>query len=107
MISAETILHLGRPGLRQQHRLCFRASSIIRLTVLILPGLFAFLLSSCGVYSFTGASISPEVKTISIINFPNNAPLVQPTLSLELTNALKDKFSSQTNLTLVQRDGDL
>jgi hypothetical protein len=62
---------------------------------------------SCGLYSFTGASISPDVKTISIIQFPNNAPLVQPTLSQSLTLALRDKFASQTNLTLVKTNGDL
>ncbi len=28
--------------------------------------------SSCGVYSFTGASIPPEAKTISIQYFQNN-----------------------------------
>jgi len=74
--------------------------------------LFIFLiiitaLSSCGVYSFTGASISPEIKTISIQRFPNNAALVEPTLSEKITDALKDKFASQTNLTLVQSGGDL
>lgn len=63
--------------------------------------------SSCGIYSFTGASISPEVKTISIKYFPNQAPLVQATLSQVFTDALKDKFISQTNLTLVPNDGDL
>ena len=81
------------------------ACSHFRMSLLFFPMLF--MLSSCGIYSFTGASISPEVKTITITNFPNNAQLVQPTLSLELTSALKDKFTSQTNLMLVQRDGDL
>jgi|AntAceMinimDraft_16_1070373.scaffolds.fasta_scaffold15137_2 hypothetical protein len=66
-----------------------------------------FLLQSCGIYSFTGASIPPEVKTISIQYFSNNAPLVQPTLSQSFTDALKDKFTNQTNLTLVNRAGDL
>jgi hypothetical protein len=58
-------------------------------------------------YSFTGASVSPQVKTISIQYFPNNAPLVVPTLSVALTNELKDYFTSQTNLVLVDRNGDL
>jgi len=39
------------------------------------------------VYSFTGASISPEVKTISIQYFPNNAPLIEATLSQSFTDA--------------------
>ena len=64
-------------------------------------------LTACGVYSFTGASIPPEAKTISIQQFPNNAPLVQPMLSQLFTDALRDKFSSQTSLTQVAANGDL
>ncbi len=66
-----------------------------------------FLLSGCGIYSFTGASIPPEAKTVSIQYFPNNASLVEPTLSQTFTDALKDKFVSQTTLVLVQKNGDL
>jgi hypothetical protein len=58
-------------------------------------------------YSFTGASIAPEVKTLSVLTFPNYAPLIQPTLSQNFTEALKDKFQSQTNLELVTRGGDM
>ena len=63
--------------------------------------------SSCGVYSFTGASISPDIKTVSIAYFPNRAPIVQPALSQVFTEKMKDKFVSQTSLTLVNREGDL
>jgi hypothetical protein len=73
--------------------------------------LFFFLLlaqTSCKMsYSFTGASISPDVKTISIQYFANNASLVIPTLSRTFTDGLKDYFTSQTNLILVDRNGDL
>jgi hypothetical protein len=58
-------------------------------------------------YSFTGASVSPDVKTVSIQYFANNASLVVPTLSRVFTDALKDYFTSQTNLILVDRNGDL
>lgn len=64
-------------------------------------------LSACGIYSFTGASISPEVETVSIAYFQNNAAMVQPTLSNTLTEALKDRFLSQTNLDLLETNGDL
>ena len=67
-----------------------------------------FLLGSCRVnYSFTGASISPNVKTVTIQYFPNKASLVVPTLSRSLTDALRDYFTSQTNLVLVDKGGDL
>lgn len=63
-------------------------------------------LSSCGVYSFTGASTG-ESKTVSIIYFKNNAPLAPPTYSQKFTEALRDKFTSQTSLSLVTSRGDL
>lgn len=65
------------------------------------------LINGCGVYSFTGASISPDIKTISIQQFPNLAMLVQPTLSQSFTMTLRDKFASQTNLNVLQNNGDL
>jgi len=58
-------------------------------------------------YNFNGASIPPEVKTVSIQNFPNYAPTVQPTLSQVFTEKMKDKFLSQTNLKLIDRNGDI
>jgi hypothetical protein len=64
-------------------------------------------IAGCKVYSFTGASIPPEAQTISIQTFPNNASLVNPTLSVRFTNALRDRFAQQTNLNLVDRSGDL
>jgi hypothetical protein len=63
--------------------------------------------SSCGVYSFTGASISPDVKTVSVAFFENVAPLINPNLSQVFTEKLKDIFIVQTNLTLTQKNGDL
>lgn len=65
------------------------------------------ILSCTGGYSFTGADISPDIKTFSVANFENRAPLVQPTLSNVFTEALIDRFLSQTNLDVVGRDGDL
>jgi len=58
-------------------------------------------------YSFTGASISPEVQTVSIDFFPSYAPLAPPIASQFFTEAMKDIFLQQTNLTLVKQDGDL
>jgi len=63
-------------------------------------------LNGCN-YSFTGASISSEIKTVQIEYFPNRASLVQPSLSQTFTEKLKDRFVSQTNLELVKNEGDL
>lgn len=75
------------------------------LYVLVAVMLMGF--ASCGVYSFTGASIPPEAKSVSILFFPNQALLVEPTLSPVFTDALRDQFSSQTNLEMVENNGDL
>ena len=74
--------------------------------LLIFIALF-MLTDGCGIYSFTGASISPGVKTISVKYFPNNSTLVQPTLSRKITEAIRDKFTSLSNLSLVNSKGDL
>lgn len=70
--------------------------------------LFLTFATSCKVqYSFTGASIPPDVKSISIQYFPSSAPLAPPTLSQQFTEALREIFLNQTNLGLVQRNGDM
>ena len=70
--------------------------------------LVAAMLSGCTVkYSFSGASIPLEAKTVSVPYFPNNAPMVAPSLSSTLTDALQDKFARQTKLQLVSTGGDL
>ena len=48
-----------------------------------------------------------EAKSISINFFPNQAALVQPTLSQAFTEDLRNFFQSQSPLALVQRGGDL
>ncbi len=72
--------------------------------------LLLFLLGSssgCGVYSFTGASISPDVKTISISTFYKNAPLGPSNMSVLFTENIKDYFQQNTSLELVDTNGDL
>ncbi len=56
--------------------------------------------------SFTGGSTG-DAKTIQIDYFPNNAALVEPTLSNKFTESLRDLFTRQTNLSLTTANGDL
>lgn len=64
-------------------------------------------ITGCSVsYTFTGASISEEVKTISIQYFQNRASLVQPGLSQYFTDELTDKVKAQTNREMVRDFGD-
>ncbi len=59
----------------------------------------------CGCYSFSGASIPPEIKTFSLDYFPNRATLINPTLSAELTDKLRSYISSRSSL-LENTDGN-
>src|ERR1043165_1947428 len=77
------------------------------LFVSALALLVSSLFNSCGIYSFTGASIDPNVKTFTVHFINNQAPVVVPSLSQTLTDALKNKFLTSTNLSQVQSNGDL
>jgi hypothetical protein len=66
------------------------------------------LTSSCGIYSFSGASIDyARVKTVSVQYFQNRASIVQPGLSQVMTDALIDKCKAQTKLEIVGGIGDV
>lgn len=64
-------------------------------------------LSACKIYSLSGASISPDTKTVSVAYIENNAALVNPTLSQTLTESLKDRIVSQTGLQLIRTTADI
>ncbi|MDC0249707.1 LPS assembly lipoprotein LptE [Flavobacteriales bacterium] len=74
---------------------------------LVYTFILSICISSCGIYSFTGASIPAKAKTISVQYFNNKSATVQPTLSQVFTERLKDIFLEQTNLTLIEQEGDL
>ncbi|HXH18629.1 MAG TPA: LptE family protein [Chitinophagales bacterium] len=64
-------------------------------------------MSGCKVYSFTGASISPGIKTVNVQNFINQSENGNTAVGQNLTDQLKNKFVSETNLTIVNSGGDL
>lgn len=69
--------------------------------------LLAVLCTRCGIYSFSGASIPAEAKTVSVQYFPNQAQLINPLLSENFTTALRDAIMNQTSLDMVDSGGDL
>lgn len=81
-------------------------TSIFHCTAIVCVSL---LLASCGVvkYSFSGTSIQPDVQTITINYFEYKALTVNPQLSNQMTEAMKDKFRKLTKLEQVDMDGDL
>lgn len=74
-------------------------------SILLLP--LVILLSGCGVYSFTGSTLTPDMKTISIGTFYNNAALGPSTMTSLFTESIKSYFQKNTSLTFVNSNGDL
>ncbi|MBR4326655.1 MAG: LptE family protein [Bacteroidales bacterium] len=77
-----------------------------RILIAATLALVAALFTACGIYSFTGASYG-TAKTVSIDYFQNRSTYVNATLSSKITEDLKDRFMSQTPLSLVKDNGDL
>ncbi|MET1054161.1 MAG: LptE family protein [Pedobacter sp.] len=73
-----------------------------RIYLLLLLPLLA-LVNSCSV-KLNGASIPKDMKTVTVLFFENNAPLVVPTLSQDFTEALKNRIRTQTSLNIVTSD---
>ena len=78
----------------------------------LLLGLMLLGWQSCGIYSFTGASIPPGTETFQVdyfINEAGNRPgsTVEPGLDQDFTVALQDYLLNQTSLSLTSTNGDL
>ncbi len=66
-----------------------------------------FAIQSCGFYSFTGASVAPNIKTFQVNFFRNNAPIVEPGIDRLFTQTLQDLIVNQTSLDLTNQNADL
>ncbi|WP_374754343.1 LPS assembly lipoprotein LptE [Dyadobacter crusticola] len=67
----------------------------------------SFFLSGCGVYSFTGTNLSPDIKTFSVLNFTMGTAGGPSDLPQRLTEDLKEYFQRNTSLTSQPGGGDL
>lgn len=76
---------------------------------LIIPLLASILLlSGCKItYSFSGTSIQADVNSITINFIEYRAPRVNPALSNDLTEAIRNQFRRMTSLEQVEMDGDM
>jgi len=71
-----------------------RMKVIIRFSVLLSLVLFSWKCS----FSLSGISIDPNIDTFNVETFENTAILVEPTLALDLTEALKDRIRNSSRL---------
>lgn len=68
-----------------------------------------FVCTSCAIsFKFNGASIDyTTTHSISVADFPNNAALVYPPLSNDLSEGIRDLYQRQTRLQVLRKGGDL
>lgn len=75
------------------------------------PKMFWLLLLCLGVlhscYNFTGAGSLKDEKTIQINEFPNNAALVNPSLSQQFSTEIQNRFVQRTTLKGTKQNPDI
>ena len=75
----------------------------------ILLILLAIVLEGCAIsFKMNGANIDySTTHSISVADFPNNAALVYPPLSNDLSEGIRDLYQRQTRLQVLRKGGDL
>lgn len=64
-------------------------------------------LHSCAIYSFSGSSLSSDIKTFSIADFQSNVALGPPDLAEQFTETLGKVLLQRTALSQVEKKGDI
>lgn len=89
-----------------------KSNSMILKCKLYTMSLLTFLTIGCGNYSFTGASIPEGTESFQVNLFENNSgnnvgSIFEPGLDRDFTIALQNILENQTNLEMLQSNGDL
>lgn len=79
--------------------------TVMKLKLIVIICL-AFSLTSCGIYSFSGADVG-EAKTFQVNYINNNASIVEPGIERTFRLELQDLIQNQTNLGLSTEGADL
>ena len=80
---------------------------MIKFNIYIIYSVILTFIYGCSIYSFSGISISEEIKTVSINYVTNEAKLIQPNLSTLITEKLITKCQIETNLSTINSGGDI
>lgn len=99
----------GERSVSPKDGLSAKRSVSVTVCQALCAGLLMLQLAGCSIsYKMNGANINYETtSSISIADFPNNAPMVNPTLSNNFTEALRDLYARQTRLQILRKGGDL
>ncbi|GAB3698655.1 hypothetical protein GCM10027592_23920 [Spirosoma flavus] len=76
--------------------------------ILVIIALSSLLVvQSCGIYSFTGTTLSPDIKTVTVNNFVLATAGGPANLPLTFNEKLKEYYQRYTNLKVVPANGDI
>ena len=78
-----------------------------KIFLILFSALFVFIgttTTSCGAYSFSGASVPDSIKTVKVNILENKARYVNTQLSPRLTNQITQKITNQTKLSPTNGD---
>ena len=79
---------------------------IRRLKILMLAAVACAAVSGCGIYSFSGTSIQPDVKSIAVEYFKNNALKPTPPPAPSLADAFIAQHWRRPSLQFLPENGD-
>jgi hypothetical protein len=68
---------------------------------------FTFYITSCGVYSFSGTTLSPDIKSVTVSNFTLQTAGGPANLPLTLTEKMKEYYQRYTSLKVLPTGGDM
>jgi hypothetical protein len=75
------------------------------ITIFLFSAFCILSFTGCGIYSFTPkGTLDPNIKTVRVNIIENRAPYINPQLSPNLTDRLRQKITRQTKLTQTNRD---
>jgi hypothetical protein len=63
--------------------------------------------TSCGIYSFKGATLSPDIKTVTIVNFTMSTAGGPANMALQFNEKMKEYYQRNTSLALIPSNGDI
>ena len=63
--------------------------------------------TSCGIYSFTGTTLSPDIKSVTVNNFTLATAGGPANLPLTFNEKLREYYQRYTNLKVVPNNGDM
>ena len=87
-------------------KITFLLRQVSPLLLIILSGWLVVTTSSCSIYRFKDVSIPDSIKTVKVNYIENKARYINPQLSPQLTDKLRQKIVNQTRLTQTNGDAD-